>query len=291
MDFQPERRGSDEWLQHDQTDSGRFLLANSLVHEGSTWGFVVVRTSRYGSEWDETWSGALSKLHKYMEFGVAKERLLAASLGRPAIDDRAEQLVVAKFKLAILEDEQLAGINDEQAREHVANWRQNDSQKEFLHYAEAFLVIDQEVMETLATAPTPNMDADSEMDSEESLMDITVKVVDPDYGARDQDSDSGSEHFNQHYRGWMKAEAKELSTLFERLNLDHMEQVCPEAEYGDQIPVFDGGDGRFIDPPGCTRERPREMTLEEWTAQLGSDGDVDDDEVEDENEGSDEAED
>ncbi|GAM88652.1 hypothetical protein ANO11243_066860 [Dothideomycetidae sp. 11243] len=227
-------------LQNDRSETGRFLENVGLYQPGSTWGFVLVRTSGADAASNATWDIAMEKFHQLLRFGFAFERLHDGGS-----DIALEDMAMSKFRLVVLDDSVLQAADDDQIRARFADWvqQQGHDLDEISSQARACLVIDDAAMRVIAATPEPSVDRPGLTDS------AYVRVLD---GAWDYTSEEAREQCkgdNCFYDGWMRTTIAGLPRMWLEFDGQSMCEFCPFAEIEGQIPLYNGSnDGELLNP-------------------------------------------
>ncbi|GAM89581.1 hypothetical protein ANO11243_076200 [Dothideomycetidae sp. 11243] len=95
-----------DWLNGD-SEAQRFARTHSLQFDGSTWGFVLFRTTAARTD-DNAWDQALQKFKAYILYGLARDRIIRGK----SDDDRPEQLVLLQLQNLIMTGPELENADD-----------------------------------------------------------------------------------------------------------------------------------------------------------------------------------
>lgn len=171
-----------DWVWTDKYESAQFLKRHFIFDGPLTWGYVVVRTSKYGTEWDHIWSKAPENLRGFIELAIAYERFIDLEAGGNGQVGPAETMIKDKLSLVCLENSILERASGSEIRQHVISLEKDVGNKDLqrLRRPDACLVMDQRAMETLAEFQPPESESRIVHDAFWLQTYPTVRVVDLD---------------------------------------------------------------------------------------------------------------
>ncbi|KAF2748734.1 hypothetical protein M011DRAFT_485407 [Sporormia fimetaria CBS 119925] len=212
-----------------------------LTHQ---WGFIVIRTA-YDTE-ESQWETALSKLRAYATPVDSSAEMHPSTFALPVISDRtllrdADVNSVRKAFNGWVHDFMTRNKNshdddnnDSQNEDYSNPWP-SDLRRD------SFIIIDTLSLTSLLNAPLP-------VPSHSHKPQPWVTVVDTETPL-DPENPAAWYHGGGPYLGFTRASVWALSDLYDELECDlSLEQRTRPREYENQIPLYDGLDGKLVDP-------------------------------------------
>lgn len=230
------------WYKNDTRPSVMFIKWLRYL----PWGFVIYRTV-YTAESDRLWSACLAKIDRYVQWSIGQ----IDEDEYPDGDRFPETFVQETYKNLVLEDRQRwDGASLDQIREDFQQYSESLGMEDGSHipWSKACLVIDDQCLKSIVSAfedPTesaswggPKRGFVIEQGGYIMLKPFVV-MVDPTFSPEDDYDTPG-------YQGYMRVGIDDIWDAAVELRLSTVEEMCPNVNPADMIPVYDGGSGYLV---------------------------------------------